>query len=224
MLYINNVQYLCSVNLINSVKMENKQIQEQRMKGYFIRATKDLLKGEGLKSISVRSIADRAGYSYATMYNYFKDIKDLIFICVQDFQVECEDFVMNETRESNRGFEKIHDIMMAFCKYFIQYPGIFELFYLEKMSSLVSKQPTAELINSFPDKLCQEEWDFCLENRIVNVGSAAIMKMQINSVATGMLLLYLNRRCPDTYEEFMGNMKTMLGAILNRKSKGPGFE
>ena len=65
--------------------MKNKELQEKRMKGYFIQATKDILKGEGLKGISVRNIADQAGYSYATLYNYFKDINDLVFVCVNDF-------------------------------------------------------------------------------------------------------------------------------------------
>jgi AcrR family transcriptional regulator len=69
--------------------MKNKEIQEQRMRGYFIQATKNILKGEGLKSISVRNIADQAGYSYATLYNYFKDVNELIFLCVNDFQEEC---------------------------------------------------------------------------------------------------------------------------------------
>ena len=53
--------------------MERKKIQEERIRGYFIQATKEILKGEGLSALSVRNIADRAGYSYATLYNYFKE-------------------------------------------------------------------------------------------------------------------------------------------------------
>jgi len=105
--------------------MGNKEIQEQRMKNYFIQATKEILKGEGLKCISVRNVADRAGYSYATLYNYFKDIKDLIFECVVDFQQECEEFVKAESKKSSAGKEKIKAVTTAYIKYFIQYPGIF---------------------------------------------------------------------------------------------------
>ena len=54
--------------------MKNKDVQEMRMKNYFIQATKEILKSEGIKHVSVRSVADRAGYSYTTMYNYFKEI------------------------------------------------------------------------------------------------------------------------------------------------------
>ena len=59
--------------------MEKKEIQEQRMRQYFIDAAKEIIKGEGLKCISTRNVSDRAGYSYATMYNYFKNINDLIY-------------------------------------------------------------------------------------------------------------------------------------------------
>ncbi|MDD5061870.1 MAG: TetR/AcrR family transcriptional regulator, partial [Candidatus Marinimicrobia bacterium] len=122
--------------------MIKKEIQEQRIRGYFIEATKELLKGEGLKSVSVRNIADRAGYSYATLYNYFNDAKDLIFVCVKDFQVECAAFVRNETTQGGHGIEKIKAIINAYVKYFVQYPGIFELFFLEKVADISSKQST----------------------------------------------------------------------------------
>ena len=49
--------------------MNNKEIQEQRMKGYFMQATKELLKGEGLKSINVRSIAAQAGFKQLGVSN-----------------------------------------------------------------------------------------------------------------------------------------------------------
>ena len=56
--------------------MRNRQIQEERIKTYFLDSAKNLLRAEGLKGVSVRNVAYRAGYSYATLYNYFKDIND----------------------------------------------------------------------------------------------------------------------------------------------------
>ena len=63
--------------------MNNRQIQEERIKGYFLDAAKHLLRTKGLQGVSVRSVASLAGYSYATLYNYFKDIKELLFRCVE---------------------------------------------------------------------------------------------------------------------------------------------
>lgn len=197
--------------------MGNKEIQEQRMKGYFIQATKEILKGEGLKSISVRNIADRAGYSYATLYNYFKDVRDLIFECVLDFQEECETFVKAETEFLSRGIEKINGISKAYVKYFIQYPGTFELFFLEKTNDLANKQPTIKMIASFLDKLTNAEWEFCISEKIIDFKVATVKRNTLNFTVLGMLLLYLNRKQPETYKEFSDELETQLNTILSIK-------
>lgn len=93
--------------------MDNKKIQEERMKRYFIQATKKILKGEGLKAVNVRTIAKEAGYSYATLYNYFKDIKDLVFECVKDFQSECKEIVDLEAKGTQRGVSRIKKYPLA---------------------------------------------------------------------------------------------------------------
>lgn len=197
--------------------MGNKEIQEQRMKGYFIEASKDILKGEGLKSISVRNIAERAGYSYATLYNYFSDVKDLIFECVVDFQEECEVFIKAETKKSQPGLEKIKAVAKAYMKYFIQYPGIFELFFLEKTSDLARKQNTAELIYTFFDKVCAEQWDYCIQNKIVKKIEVELMKQTLKNMVAGLLLFYINRRQPATYKEFTELTEMQLNNILKIK-------
>ena len=44
----------------------------------FIDATADIIREEGVESISIRNVASRAGYSSATLYLYFEDISQLI--------------------------------------------------------------------------------------------------------------------------------------------------
>ncbi len=111
--------------------MVKNTVQEERMKNYFIQATKEILRGEGLKVVSVRNIAERAGYSYATLYNYFSDVNELIFECINDFQEECREFINERKKNSEKGIDKIKDTVIAYANFFVQHPGIFELFYLE---------------------------------------------------------------------------------------------
>jgi AcrR family transcriptional regulator len=193
-----------------------KEIQEQRIRGYFIEATKELLKGEGLKSVSVRNIADRAGYSYATLYNYFNDAKDLIFVCVNDFQVECAAFVRNETTQGGHGIEKIKAIINAYVKYFVQYPGIFELFFLEKVADISSKQSTIETIYYLADSLCYEEWAYCIAEKIMTKKESDSLKAQIRNEVAGLLLFYINRRQPEKYQDFVNLTQNQLNRILDR--------
>lgn len=198
--------------------MEKKEIQEQRMRQYFIDAAKEIIKGEGLKCISTRNVSDRAGYSYATMYNYFKNINDLVFVCVGDFKNEC---LKNITSQIDRKKEPLDIILQKsvfFMKYFIEYTGVFELFYLEKINDIHAKQSTTEIIYNFFDEVCNEnsDWDnFIKEKDSIN---AKIVFSQLKNLITGMMLFYINRRQPNEYKEFMENSeKNIQNLLLNLK-------
>lgn len=182
---------------------DNKSIQEERMRGYFIEATKKTLRGEGLKSVNVRNVAKEAGYSYATLYNYFHDIKDLVFECVKDFQEECEQSVKLETISSKRGLPKLKSIIKSYVKYFVQYPGIFELFFLERINDLGQKKPTVNLVYTLLDHLCEEEWNYCLKNNVYSKKDIELKKELLRNTIIGALLFYINRHMPSSYSDFV---------------------
>lgn len=194
--------------------LKNKEIQELRVKGYFIQAAKEMLKGEGLRSVSVRNISERAGYSYGTLYNYFKDIQELIFVCVKDFQDECEESVMQDSAGMEPGIERIKVRIRAYLKYFIQYPGIFELFFLERMTDIQVKQPISSLIYSFLDRLCLEDWEICISRDRYQPEQAGYLKSQLNYLAAGLLLYYLNRSQPVAYDEFWKTAVNQIDRLL----------
>lgn len=194
----------------------NKELQESRMRGYFIEATREILKGEGLKALNVRAVAERAGYSYATLYNYFKDLNELVFICVNDFMIECESFVEDHTREYQPGRQRLKQRMIALIRYFIQYPGIFELFYLERMNSLGSQHPTAAAIYRFTDSISDADLAAMVNESITDKETAENIRLSLRNAATGMLLFYMNRMQPDRYKAFMETAERQLDFILGR--------
>jgi len=193
--------------------IERKQIQEERIRGYFIQAAKDILRSEGLKGISVRNVAQNAGYSYATLYNYFKDIRFLVFECVVDFQKECSAFILDKVGNTVPGIERLRAISKAYIEYFVEYPGIFELFYIEKMSAYGNSNETAELIYTFLDRLCEEDWEIYAQ--IMSLESAFISKLkdQLRFTIIGLLLFYLNRNYPSSYNEFISRMEKQMAYI-----------
>lgn len=194
--------------------MKNKEIQGQRMRSYFLAATKELLKAEGLKSVSVRSVADKAGYSPATMYSYFKDVNDLVFLCVHDFYEECRQHVKSRIKRAEKGIPCLKASVKAYAEFFIQYPGVFDLFFLEKMGDLGNKKSISDLINTSPDRVCEEEWNYCISHRLINAEAVEGLKAQIRYTVFGLLLLYLNRRMPASYTEFANQLNLRLDAIL----------
>ena len=182
--------------------MRNRQIQEERIKTYFLDAAKNLLRAEGLKGVSVRNVAYRAGYSYATLYNYFKDINDLLFRCVEDFCQEVGDFVAARTEGGAPGREGLRRTARAYVEYFVEYPGVFELFFLERLGGFGDRTETAALITGLLGRLCEPRLAECIADGTYTAGEAAAVEEGLRCMLPGMLLLYENRLAPDNYEEF----------------------
>jgi AcrR family transcriptional regulator len=195
--------------------MDKKEIQEQRIKKYFIEAAKELLKGEGLSAVNVRSVSEKAGYSYATLYNYFKDLNDLIFECVRDFQAECELAVKSKIKKNEQGKDKIKATVMAYVQYFTEYSGVFELFFLERMGNIGNKQSISELIYTFLDRLCEPHWEYCITQSICNRKSTEEKMRQLRFCVMGMLLFYQNRFQPENYNEFMKLLDNQIEEIID---------
>lgn len=182
---------------------KNKEIQEQRIRQYFIEATREILKGEGLRAVNVRSVSERAGYSYATLYNYFKDLNELIFICVQDFMSDCEIMIDEQTSDMQPGLHRLKKRMKAFIQYFTQYPDIFELIYLERMNDPGSRQGTARMIYAFTDSIIDEDIKTLRECQFLDVSRAENIKLSLKNSITGLLLFYNNRLQPTDYKDFL---------------------
>lgn len=194
--------------------MKNKEIQEQRIKGYFLQATKELLKSEGLRSVNVRTVADRAGYSHTTMYNYFKDVYDLIFLCVNDFYTECQQHTGEHAKKQEKGIKRLKAAIRAYADYFIQYPGVFELFFIENLGSFKDKKNIANLVTYSLDSICQQEWDYCVSKGLLKVEQVETVKSQIRYATLGLLLLYLNRRATFSYTEFVNQLNMQINVML----------
>lgn len=62
----------------NSASANNKLLKKQRVMKYFINAAREIAKEEGLAGITIRSVADRAGYNSASLYNYFENLNQLM--------------------------------------------------------------------------------------------------------------------------------------------------
>lgn len=194
--------------------MKNKEIQEQRMKGYFIQAAKEILVGEGIKSLSVRSVSERAGYSYTTLYSYFIDLNDLIFYCVRDFYQECFDFVNNGTDNNAQGLDVIENKAMSYIKYFINYPSVFELFFIERVLNFGNKEETIKLITNSLTSISKQNWDQIETNKVFDASTIHKKQVQLQLLVTGLLIHYINRRDPAQYSEFMSIASEQIHDIL----------
>lgn len=64
--------------MIQQSSSDKKLIKKQRVMRYFIDAARNIAKEEGLQGITIRSVADKAGYNSASLYNYFDNLEQLL--------------------------------------------------------------------------------------------------------------------------------------------------
>lgn len=95
---------------------DKKTIQRKRVKKYFLDASIAIIKEEGLENLTTKKIGDRAGYSYATIYNYFENFNELICISMIQMANECADFITENLKGDN-----ILDVCTNFSDLLVEY-------------------------------------------------------------------------------------------------------
>ena len=79
--------------------LDKKYIQKVRMVKYFVDATIEIIEKEGYEAVTIRKVADIAGYNSATLYNYFDNLEHLLFFAsmryLQDYIDQLPIYIKN---------------------------------------------------------------------------------------------------------------------------------
>ena len=61
---------------------KNSELKKKRIMNFFMDAAEKIARKDGIENLSIRNIADEAGYNSATLYNYFENLDQLIAFVV----------------------------------------------------------------------------------------------------------------------------------------------
>lgn len=108
---------------------------EKRKKAIaFVEATQQLIDSEGLENISIRKIAEKAGFHNSTIYLYFKDADQLILLAsLRHFNEYSHKLAERSSTPSNPQ-ENFLAIWQVFGESVFQKPQIFRNFFFGKYS------------------------------------------------------------------------------------------
>lgn len=117
-----------------SEKEEREKLKQFRIMRYFIDATIEIIEKESISAVTIRKVANHAGYTSATLYNYFDNLTHLIFLANM-----CHLEKYNESLpECIENCENPVDIYMSICKCYtvhsFEKPEIFELLFFSQNS------------------------------------------------------------------------------------------
>ncbi|MGG3449336.1 TetR/AcrR family transcriptional regulator [Domibacillus aminovorans] len=197
---------------------KNKEKQTARMMSYFINATADIIEKEGVDKVTIRKIADLAGYNSATIYNYFEDLSHLIFFASMSFVKKYTDALPKYIEKSKNPLERYFLIWECFCKYSFESPKIYYAVFSANlgthpinMTQYYAYSPT-DLVE-FPDGVKEMLLEANLSKRTVIALNECIKEGYIQEAHTeriaechyliwqGMLTMLINNRTAYTVDE-----------------------
>ncbi|AMM57980.1 TPA: TetR/AcrR family transcriptional regulator [Clostridioides difficile] len=141
--------------------MTNKELQKKRILMYFIEAAQNIMENEGIENITLRKVADMAGYNSSTLYKYFKNLDHLIsFASIKYFK----DYNLNISRcieNVNDEYKKYIIMWKLFCKHsFDNAQAFYQVFF--NLSSDELSYITKQYYDMFPEDLGIHDSDISL--------------------------------------------------------------
>lgn len=167
---------------------ERQSLKNQRVRSYFVQAAKRIILDEGVENVSVRKVADMAGYTFSTIYNYFNNLNELL----QDVKTDMiHDLIEHMKKTQPQKVFDLDDIKKQnrlYVEYFINNPNVFSFFYSYRLHP-VQKDP-AEI----PDFSMQyrETYRGFVERGIINEAEVTVLAKTFIYSLQGLLALYFS--------------------------------
>ena len=118
---------------------DRARLRARRIISYFIEAADEIIKEEGVGAITIRKVADKAGYTSATLYNYFDNLNHLIFLATMKHLEEYNDEVELRVKSCKTPVEIYLVMSECFCEHSFRKPEIYDLLFYSNQDGKVEE-------------------------------------------------------------------------------------
>jgi len=190
---------------------DKQSIKSQRVKSYFIQAAKEIIMNEGVEYVSVRKVADKAGYAYTTIYNYFTDVNELLKAVKDDMIKDVMVHMQGDMHDKINDLEEIKRSNRAYVTYYINHPHIFHFFYSYRLNPVSTKPELPDF-----EKHWEMTYGSFVEKGVIRKEDIhVIAKTMIYSIH-GLLALYFSDNGMEEVNLFE-DLDSIISHLLERK-------
>ena len=134
---------------------EKKEQQKMKKMKIFVSAARDIIEEEGFENLSIRRIAEKAGFHNSTIYFYFSDADLLIALAsvrsIADYSRELA--ILSRQTESD--YDSFFHIWYFFCRYSFARPHLFHQFFFGKY-----KDNLTDILNQYYEMFPEEKLEY----------------------------------------------------------------
>lgn len=181
----------------------------------FTRAAREILETEGLEGVSARKVAERAGWSYATIYNYFQDINHLLWYCIPAYIAEIFAEIQAAMGSEANGVHQLHLAYRTYVRYFLDRPEIYKFMFLTDIGP-----PPAELETKLAEPILgkgqEEVLKLCAQQGIIREQDIGLVGELLFVAINGALYAQATGKFPIGPRELEKRIEDYISYILNK--------
>ncbi len=132
-------------------KDEREKIKQHRIMKYFIQSTIKIIQEENIGSVTIRKVANHAGYTSATLYNYFDNLSHLVFLANMTHLEDYNKKIFRCVSDCKNPIEVYMSVCKCFSVHAYENPEIFtHLFFSQEREKY--DEYTDQYYELFPEK------------------------------------------------------------------------
>lgn len=193
--------------------MKNKELQKERMTKYFLDAALEVIQKEGAEQLSARKVADVAGYSYATLYNYFEDMNELQWQIVSFMTHDLITYFETIDNKGLNGKERLRKLIYAYADYYHKNPRIFEFLFLHPIGETPAKVKE-NLRSSMVRRFIADSVQVSIEDGVVDASLKEELTQTVESCVHGTLMLYFSKKVTISTGDLYRRFDNMLDLLI----------
>ena len=134
---------------------EKKEQQKMKKMKLFVSAARDIIEEEGFENLSIRRIAEKAGFHNSTIYFYFSDADLLVALAsVRSFADYTRELAVL-SKQTASDYDAFFHIWYFFCKYCFARPHLFHQFFFGKY-----KDNLTNILNQYYEMFPEEKLEY----------------------------------------------------------------
>ena len=191
---------------------EHRSRKADLVKRTFAEAAKKIIIEEGIESVSVRKVADRAGFTFATLYNHFKSEDELLWYTRNIMIGDIAAYMDTSKGETTADIDEVQKLFGRYLDYFITYPNVFRFFYFHRLKS--SDKPEGCDKNIPGGDQAMKTFEFLSASGIYTADEVVTMIQAMIFCAHGLLTLSISDNDELSLREVHSRMDEVIQFLL----------
>lgn len=136
--------------------MFTKEGKTKRIMSNFIDVTDELIQEIGINNVTIRKVADKAGYNSATIYNYFENLDHLIYFAslriLKDYGMNLNTYL----KKAENAMDTFLLVWECFCDHAYYKPEVYKALFFVKLKN-DSDHYIRQYYEMFPDEFGEHD-------------------------------------------------------------------